>query len=58
MTIKAYGDKFEEDDSAGTFSAGAGVRYTPPSLQQLTVQLAYDIYGFKAEDENRRDLQS
>jgi hypothetical protein len=50
--FSAPGEQDESfDDSAATFSMGAGVRYTPPRLQQLTVQLAYDVYGFEAEDD-------
>jgi hypothetical protein len=41
---------FSEDDTGGTFSAGVGVRYTPPSFQHLTIQLAADIYAFETED--------
>lgn len=37
-----------EDDSATVLSAGAGVRYTPPGFQDLTIQLAYDLYAFEA----------
>ena len=40
-----------DEDGALTWSVGLGVRYTPPKLQQLTVQLAYDAYFFKVEDE-------
>lgn len=47
-TITGYGLK--EDDDATTWSVGAGARYTPPRFQHLTVQLAYDFYGFEAED--------
>ena len=40
-----------EDSDGGTWTAGVGVRYTPPSFQYLTVQLAYDIYAFEAEED-------
>jgi hypothetical protein len=40
-----------DDDGAGTYTLGAGFRYTPPRLQALTVNLGYDVYFFKVEAE-------
>ena len=42
---------YDESDDATTFSLGVGARYTPPSVQAMTVQLAYDIYMFQVEEE-------
>lgn len=44
-------EAFDESDEGTTLSLGAGVRYTPPRLQAMTVQLAYDIYLVQVEDE-------
>ena len=55
---KVFNTDVDVNDTAGTFSLGAGVRYTPPRLQQLTVQLAYDTYLFQAEGLSRTYDQS
>jgi hypothetical protein len=40
---------FDDDDSGSTFTAGAGVRYTPPRFQAMTFGLGYDVYAFENE---------
>ena len=53
-----FGIDVDVNDTAGTFSYGAGLRYTPPGFQRLTVQLAYDAYLFQAEGPYRNYDQS
>ena len=37
------------EGDASTLSSGLGLRYTPPGIQTMTLQLAYDIYAFEVE---------